>query len=211
MYTKCAGARRPGVIGDHNCLNDIKRTLSLLCRITPGNALDPARFSRSRFLDFIKHFSLNLYFVDSTFPSFSFVPSTRFIFSFFFFFLRNFTTKQFSVVARCLRLLSTRFRVAFTRPVHAILGRFETLTSVDRVNFTLQVTRGISANRLVDGELHASVAVQLDMRATVSAPINCTYAFARATNIERRIKSCADKGFQSWIYHVATVLSSWLR
>lgn len=134
-----------------------------------------------------------------------------FHFFFFFFFLRNFTTKQFSVVARCLRLLSTRFRVAFTRPVHAILGRFETLTSVDRVNFTLQVTRGISANRLVDGELHASVAVQLDMRATVSAPINCTYAFARATNIERRIKSCADKGFQSWIYHVATVLSSWLR
>lgn len=116
--------------------------------------------------------------------------------------------KQFFVVARCLRLLSTRFRVAFTRPVHAIVGRFETLTSVDGVNFTLQVTRGISANRLVDGELHASVAVQLDMRATVSAPINCTYAFARATNIERRIKSCADKGFQSWIYHVATVLSS---
>lgn len=208
MYTKCAGARRPGVIGDHNCLNDIKRTLSLLCRITPGNALDPARFSCSRFLDFIKHFSLNLYFVDSTFPSFS-----SFLFlSFFFFFLRNFTTKQFFVVARCLRLLSTRFRVAFTRPVHAIVvGRFETLTSVDGVNFTLQVTRGISANRLVDGELHASVAVQLDMRATVSAPINCTYAFARATNIEPRIKSCADKGFQSWIYHVATVLSSWLR
>lgn len=134
-------------------------------------------------------------------------------FHFFFFFLfpRNFTMKQFSVVARCLRLLSTRFRVAFTRPVHAIFGRFETLTSVDGVNFTLQVTRGISANRLVDGELHASVAVQLDMRATVSAPINCTYAFARATNIERRIKSCADKGFRSWIYHVATVLSSWLR
>lgn len=132
-----------------------------------------------------------------------------FHFFFFFFLLRNFTMKQFPVIARCLRLLSTRFR--FTRPVHAIVGRFETLTSVDGVNFTLQVTRGISANRLVDGELHASVAVQLDMRATVSAPINCTYAFARATNIERRIKSCADKGFQSWIYHVATVLSSWLR
>lgn len=75
--------------------------------------------------------------------------------------------KQFFVVARCLRLLPTRLRVAFTRPVHAIVGRFETLTSVDGVNFTLQVTRGISANRLVDGELHASVAVQLDMRATV--------------------------------------------
>lgn len=92
-----------------------------------------------------------------------------FLSSFFLFFFlpRNFTMKQFFVVARCLRLLPTRLRVAFTRPVHAIVGRFETLTSVDGVNFTLQVTRGISANRLVDGELHASVAVQLDMRATV--------------------------------------------